>query len=205
MKGMLIIGGNAPDSIIVAELSRDFDIIAAADSGFDVALEAGISPDIVLGDFDSVKSSDAVEDLPKHRLMKFPEDKDATDTEIGLSYLHRSGCSHITIIGGGGGRLDHLIGILRLFERDMRPHVWRTDTAEVISIENEYEYHGKRGDTVSFFPVGHEICTMNSTGLKWPLDGLEWGRGDVGISNIVPSGRCRVLMKTGRLLMVREV
>ncbi|MFP3958722.1 MAG: hypothetical protein ACLFUX_01000, partial [Spirochaetaceae bacterium] len=69
----------------------------------------------------------------------------------------------------------------------------------------ELEYPGLRGRTVSFFPVGNEECRMRSEGLRWPLDGLVWRHGDVGISNEVVSDTLRVHMISGRLIMVRAL
>jgi thiamine pyrophosphokinase len=46
---------------------------------------------------------------------------------------------------------------------------------------------------------------MTSTGLQWPLDGLEWRHGDVGISNKVVDDVLRVDMLSGRLIMVQSL
>jgi len=44
---------------------------------------------------------------------------------------------------------------------------------------------------------------MRSTGLKWPLDGLTWRNGSVGISNVACEEEVTVEMLSGRLIMVR--
>jgi thiamine pyrophosphokinase len=46
---------------------------------------------------------------------------------------------------------------------------------------------------------------MHSDGLKWPLDGLTWRHGDVGISNVAIKDEVAIEMLTGRLIMVREL
>ena len=55
---------------------------------------------------------------------------------------------------------------------------------------------------VSFFPVGDEICRMGSIGLKWPLDGITWRKGDAGVSNKVVGNRLEIKMISGQLLYV---
>ncbi|TFG65203.1 MAG: hypothetical protein E4H36_00645 [Spirochaetales bacterium] len=46
---------------------------------------------------------------------------------------------------------------------------------------------------------------MESKGLRWPLDGLRWNRGDIGVSNEMTGNDFSVTMKTGRLIMVTEI
>ncbi len=46
---------------------------------------------------------------------------------------------------------------------------------------------------------------MESKGLRWPLDGLRWTRGDIGVSNEMTGNDFFVTMKTGRLIMVTEI
>jgi thiamine pyrophosphokinase len=179
--------------------------IVAADSGLEHVLSAGLEPDLVVGDMDSLRDRGLLERFPPERVRAFDEDKDDTDTEIALKTLYEEGYEEVVLAGGGGGRLDHLVGILSLFDRDRHPAVWLTARDEVTAIDAVLERSGLRGQTVSFFPVGRETCRMRSEGLKWPLDGLEWQHGDVGISNEVTGETLRVSMESGRLIMVRSL
>ena len=106
------------------------------------------------------------------------------------------------MIGGGGGRLDHHLGIVALFDREIRPDEWYTQNEGVISIDRSKSFRNLKGKTVSLFPAGTELCRMQSHGLKWPLDNLEWERGSVGISNVVKSDEVTIVPKSGRLLFI---
>ena len=79
------------------------------------------------------------------------------------------------------------------------------EPAEVVGDMDSLRGRGLQGRTVSFFPVGEEPCRMQSRGLKWPLDGLVWRQGDVGISNVVTEALLEVKMISGRLIMVRAL
>jgi thiamine pyrophosphokinase len=46
---------------------------------------------------------------------------------------------------------------------------------------------------------------MRSQGLKWPLDDLVWGRGDVGVSNEIIAENMRVNVSSGALLAVTDL
>ncbi len=200
--GVVLTGGASPDRLHAEPFLRRAGRTVAADSGLDLAISYGFSPDLVVGDMDSLADLRTLDEFPADRVCRFDHDKDETDTEIALRMLFEEGFSRVALIGGGGGRLDHLMAIIALFDRDVRPSVWLTDEAFVCSLESEVELRGCAGRRVSFFPVGEGPCRMRSTGLQWALDGLLWRRGDVGVSNRITDDRMRVTMESGRLLMV---
>lgn len=204
MKGILIIGGDHPARDLTSRLVEEAQIIIAADSGFDYAWNNGIDIDYVVGDMDSTSYREIIESMPKEKVLRMPEEKDETDTEIGLAMLKELGAAESVIIGGGGGRLDHLLGIVTLFHREIRPDEWYTDKEAVWSIDRKRIFEGLKGKTVSFFPVGEEICRMRSSGLKWPLDQLVWKPGDAGISNVVMEDSMMVEPLSGRLICIYE-
>lgn len=205
VRGVLITGGSGPPlEVVSSELSRAGSIIAA-DSGFDYAIENGIVVDRIVGDLDSVRNMKALHGLPDDTVIRIPHnEKDETDTEMGLRMLREMGYSDIVMIGGGGGRLDHLFGLFSLFERSFSPLIWYTDHAMVYRIDRRVAFRCRIGERVSFFPVGAEECNMETDGLKWPLDGLQWKRGDIGISNEAISDKIIVNMTRGRLIMICE-
>lgn len=202
MRAALCIGGEAPDVKKINSIIEGMDIIAAADSGFDTLYRAGIEPDFLVGDMDSTEYPDRVSAYPREKVEIFSRDKEETDTEIALRRLYERGIEDVTLIGGGGGRLDHLLGIVTLFDRDIRPREWYTGYDRVVSIEEIISLHGLEGLTVSLFPAGKEGCRIKSTGLKWPLDTLVWEKGDAGISNLVTKETLVLEPIEGRAIMV---
>lgn len=180
-------------------------MIVAADSGLDHAARYRIEPDVIVGDFDSLDTHLLESRYARVPRIQYERAKDHTDTEIGLHYLWKQGADAVTIVGGGGGRLDHLLGIAALFDRERYPRRWITDRDEVAVIDESMEFTAKIGEVVSFFAVGPDTCCMRSRGLRWELTNLRWKRGDAGISNECESERCRVEILSGRLLMVRAL
>ncbi len=209
MKAALCIGGDAPQPETIARLVRGVDIVGAADSGFDYLYELGIVPDLLVGDMDSTRYASEIEGLAarqghevKTEVEFTSSEKEETDTEIGLRRLRELGAEHIILIGGGGGRLDHLLGLVILFDREMRPDRWYGGSDLVISIDEPKEFSGLEGSTVSLFPAGKGRCRLKSRGLKWPLDELVWERGDAGISNLVVSETLAIEPVEGRAILV---
>ncbi len=203
--GLLITGGSAPEKRWFEFIKNSVDIVVAADSGVETAADIGVKIDYVVGDMDSLSDETILEKFPEKSVLRFEKDKDDTDTEIGLSVLREKGCTFRCIWGGGGGRLDHLIGILSLFDREDAPDMWLTESAVIVLIKDIFELEGMDGRTVSFFPLGTGTSTMVSSGLKWPLDTLKWRKGDTGVSNVTVSSHVEVKMCTGKLAFVGEL
>ena len=123
-RGVLFIGGRGPDPRFITLILKDGDLICAADSGLDAVLAAGLKPDGIVGDMDSVSDISLLEHYPADTVERYPADKDDSDTELGLDWLRRRGCRDIVLIGGGEGRLDHSLAILGLFTRSGAPGRW---------------------------------------------------------------------------------
>ena len=205
VEGLLLLGGEGPQRIHLEAILSKAPYVIAADSGFDLALRLGIVPDLVVGDMDSVLRRGELARFPAERIRRFPRDKDETDTELGLRMFREMGYTRVALAGGGEGRLDHLLAIVGLFEGESAPVAWITAREEVGRVEGELVMSGSSGLRVSFFPLGEKASGMSSSGLKWPLDGLEWSRGQGGVSNLITEDRALVRVARGRLLMIREL
>ena len=100
MKTLIFSGGDflPPDSFDYEE----YDLIICADKGFENMEKAGVKPHIALGDFDSVKILD--NEIP---IIKYPSEKDVTDTEIAVEYAMEKGTTEIMIFQPQG-RISHV-------------------------------------------------------------------------------------------------
>jgi thiamine pyrophosphokinase len=174
----------------------------AADSGL-LALEAaGLYPDLIVGDMDSLDDPARLDKYPADRVIRHPRDKDFTDTELAFSLLLERGCDDIRIAGGGGGRTDHLLGIRSLFERNPFPSRWYTADEEIRALQAPGEMSARAAGFVSVFPLGQGPWRARSRGLKWPLDGLAWNQGFFGLSNRAPAGDFSIRAEAGRFLII---
>ena len=213
MRGLAFIGGEGPEPAFCRFLAQDAHLIAAADSGLQAAERAGLKPDWIVGDMDSLDDLGRLEKYPAERVRRFPRDKDFTDTELVLELLWEQGCGQICIAGGGGGRLDHLLAIRSLFERDKRPQRWVTAKEDVYCLDawastdssvsgGEFEFKLPVASLVSIFPLGPGPWHIESLGLKWPLKGLSWTQGSFGLSNENIEEQFRVKPTQGRFMLI---
>ena len=103
MKRAVIFSGGAFEKPDWVALPKDA-MILCADSGLRHARALGISPDWVLGDFDSSSEQPEGESV-----LRYPPEKDDTDTMLAVKQALSLGAEEIQIYGGLGGRFDHSI------------------------------------------------------------------------------------------------
>jgi thiamine pyrophosphokinase len=208
--GVIFTGGQGPKAKAVKQLLETEvkdALFIAADSGFQAALNAGVKPDWIIGDMDSLEDLSPLSAWPPERVIRYEHDKDFTDTELAFSLAMEKGCDDIWLIGGGGGRIDHLFGIRSLFEREHFPRRWVTDAENIFCIDadtahNELSCRLEVNACVSVFPFGLGPWEAVSGGLKWPLAGLHWDRGFFGLSNEAAEGEFSIKVIAGRFMVI---
>jgi thiamine pyrophosphokinase len=204
VKGIIFIGGEGPSAPFCKNLASRADIIVAADSGLIAVENAGLRPDWIIGDMDSLDDPRRLLGYPPERILRYPRDKDFTDTELALQFLHDKGCPSVWIAGGGGGRIDHLFAVRSLFERESPPERWLTAREDIYCADSGQELFLplKAESLVSVFPLGNGPWEAASRGLKWPLNSLNWNRSFCGVSNITETGSFSVQVIRGRLMVI---
>ena len=209
MLGIVFTGGEGPQEQVLRNLFSGLaadTIIAAADSGLILAEKAGLKPDWIIGDMDSIKDETCLEAYPNEKIIRHLKEKDHTDTELALNLLWEKGCNCIWIAGGGGGRTDHLFGIRDLFERERFPTRWLTAFEDIYCIDSTsnstFIAAVKKGVLVSVFPLGSGPWKAESRGLKWSLDNVPWERGFFGLSNISEKEEVEITVSLGRFMVI---
>jgi thiamine pyrophosphokinase len=210
--GIVFTGGEGPAPETLKRIMNSSlatgALLAAADSGLHLAEAAGMKPHWIIGDMDSLDSGERLRAYPAERIIRHPADKDFTDTELAITLLQEKGCGDVWIIGGGGGRTDHLFGIRELFEKEQYPRRWITAAEDIHCIDGTDVSGGcitqtlEPGAVVSVFPLGCGPWTAKSRGLKWPLDNVRWERGMTGLSNVAVSEQIEINAIKGRFMII---
>ena len=189
------------------EMPRPGDLQIAADAGLRLCRELGRTPDLVLGDFDSMDVSEAPADA-----LHVPVEKDDTDTGLALREGLRRGCREFFIYGGTGGRrLDHTLANLQslAFLRENGARGWLYDRDFVYTvIKNETLTLRREVDwgLVSLFALGDRARGVTLTGLQYPLDHAELTCAfPLGVSNHFAEEKAAVTVEDGLLLVGQEL
>jgi len=206
LRGIAITGGEGPKSEMLKKLAERAELIVAADSGLAACEEAGIAPEWIVGDMDSLDDLRRLEKYPAERVIRHRSDKDFSDTELALSLLWDKGCGEVWLAGGGGGRTDHLLAIRALFERERAPDRWFTASEEIRRLREGQTFNvdAPIGGIVSVFPIGRGPWQAESSGLKWPLNGVAWHSGGFSLSNVAEETPFKIKSKRGDFLVVME-
>lgn len=93
------------------------DLVLAADGGYRALYSLGYTPDLLLGDFDSLGNLPLPADLP---VLRFPVRKDDTDTGLALRHGLDLGFRDFALYGCAGGRVDHLLANFQSMARVSR-------------------------------------------------------------------------------------
>lgn len=207
------------------------DLVLAADGGYRALYSLGYTPDLLLGDFDSLGDLPLPPDLP---VLRFPARKDDTDTGLALRHGLDRGYRDFALYGCAGGRVDHLLANLQSMARISRlgaairlaapeydawaltgpapstpapdasgpaPHA-PDGPAATLTLPDR-----PGGTLVSVFCHGDRAEGVTLTGLSYPLDGADLtGDFPLGVSNRRLEGQpATVSVRRGTLLIFQGV
>jgi thiamine pyrophosphokinase len=207
----VIVAGGEPLPVDKAQLSGA-DLVVAADAGASWLVEAGATPDLLVGDLDSIPPGLLAElEAAGVPIERHASDKDASDAELALEHAVARGADQVVVIGAlGGERLDHeLANVLLLADR-----TWPATLVDLSIVRGgtqlrslrgpgRLELRGAVGDLVSLLPLAGDADGVRTGGLRYPVDGepLRFGRSR-GLSNVVEGARASVSLERGTLLVI---
>lgn len=209
MKAGILVNGTLVDMEFYKMQLYSCDYIISADGASNFAYAAGIVPDVIMGDMDSI-SSDARAFFEDRGVAfeGFPSRKDFTDTELCVEHAKSKGATEIVLYGAIGSRIDHSlanIGLMYLiFKSGIKPRLVN-ESNEVFLIDREIELSGEKGDLVSVIPLAGDAKGVTLEGLEYPLNNydIDFGR-SIGVSNVMTGRSCRVSLRDGYLLVIKS-
>jgi thiamine pyrophosphokinase len=204
---VVVAGGDAPPADAARGLPDDAYVIAA-DSGLDHARDLGLAVDVVVGDMDSVSEASLAEARAAGTLIdEHPPAKDQTDLELALDRAIARQPERVVVLGGGGGRLDHLVAGALALTSDRYAGCLveaRLGPATVTVIRREAVLRGEPGSLVTLLPVGGVVTGVVTEDLRYPLRGEDLSPGTTrGVSNEMLGSQARVRLRDGVLLAVQ--
>ena len=200
----VIISGS-PDTNVeeIKSLCTSDDFIVCADSGYSFAKKAGLTPNLIIGDFDSLK-----EELPQNtEVVKLNTHKDDTDTEDCVMECIRRGYKDFLLLGSIGGRTDHTfanIATLAFLSEYNYNGIARNNGEEIrILKEGSYEMNNKKGLIFSVFPYGCESVNVTYKGAEYMLNNKTLTYNvSRGISNVFVDDEAEITINRGRAILL---
>ncbi len=175
---VLLVGGGDFDPGSTAQLLRRAGTVVAADGGAEALIALGRVPDAVIGDMDSLSPAAAAR-IPADRIHHIAE-QDSTDFDKCLRNIE---APLIWCAGFLGARVDHELAALTVLARRTDKRCILIGRDDVITLTpRRLEMELPAATRVSLYPM--RAVTGRSTGLRWPIDGIDFRPdGRTGTSN----------------------
>jgi thiamine pyrophosphokinase len=207
MKAVILAGGELSFRPNIEALAKSAEYIVAADSGLRHAVTLELTPDVIVGDFDSVDSKvlDQYPDVPK---KSYSRHKDLLDLEIALGVALERGATRIAVLGALGGRFDQSLAALFIATRFRREGILislhgQQDVYLLLAPESQ-RYTVPEGQRFSLLSLSNK-SVITLTNAVYPLNeyALEYGVG-LGVSNEVKASPLTVNVHEGLAVLVLE-
>jgi len=203
-----VANGVLEPEINLALWAKRSDLLIAADGGADHCVVAGVVPDVVIGDLDSISEA-VLNKLNVHdcKIISYPIEKDFTDLELALRYAADKGNGEIVILGALGGRLDMSMANLMLLGADFLKNRIRivagNQEAMLLREGHKVTIQGDVGDIVSLLPLGRDAKGVTTTGLRYLLNNETlFFTATKGVSNELTSKTATIQLNSGLLLCI---
>ena len=181
MKTCAIISGGAYSQLCGIEAA---DFIIACDKGLCYAQKEGITPDLIVGDFDSF-TGDLPQDIP---VLRLPCEKDETDTMAAVDYAVGEEFEKILLFCALGARLDHLLGNLQTAayaaKRGITVKITDCDNEIYVFSDKKLSFPKKDGFSISLIALSDSCENVTLSGGKYELENaVLTNAATLGISN----------------------
>jgi len=189
-----LVAGDRPLPAAVGDLANDA-LVVGADGGGERLLAAGIEPDAVVGDLDSLSA--AAQKQLSDRLVR-DTGPDSSDLEKAVAWAWARGADDIVVVGWSGSRLDHTLAALALAFEGVQLH---DDRFRVTAVAGSAEFTAQPGTLFSLMALPEAVVSVG--GARWNLEQEPLAMGARGMHNeVAAGGHVRVECHTGKLLLL---
>lgn len=207
---IIVSGGRLGDAVFFQQnlTSTGNRLLIACDSGARHLEAAGLTPDVLMGDIDSL-ALPQLADYERRgvKIVRYPVHKDFTDTALALDYALGLQPRSIHIWGALGGRIDHALANIHLLIKGKEkgiPTRLIDDYGEMFVVPGMTEIVDAVGCLVSIMALSSVVEGITLTGFYYPLTHETLSVSESrGISNRVTASPASVRVSSGDLLVIR--
>lgn len=183
--------------------------IICVDGGAKHLRNLELVPDVLIGDLDSIQKED-LEYLNSLnvRIIKYPSEKNMTDTEIAVDFAVESGYTEIIIIGGIGSRLDHSLANIFLLKQMLSRGIKGmivNEHNEIMLVKDRIFVMREEGYKLTLLPLTNVVEGITTKGLYYELncEDIEMGSSR-GVSNEFLDETAEITIKKGLLMVIKS-
>ena len=215
MRTVIISGGRIERDFALSFLENEtFEQFIAVDNGLRFCYDNQIKPTWIVGDFDTaapelVEYYQTQTDIP---IRRFNPVKDSTDSQIAIELALELGSSEITLLGGTGTRMDHVLGNIQSLMLAKKKGVScvildEYNRIQLIDGETRLKKSEQYGKYVSLLPLTTEVTGVDRTGFKFNLTGHTFtstGSAGLGVSNEIIEDIAEIRVKSGIFVLIES-
>ncbi len=207
-KSIAIVAGGALDPSVLPHI-QEAAVVIGVDRGALWLIKHGITPDVSIGDFDSVtlKEKKRIHDA-SGIYMEYRPEKDATDLELAVDHAITLKPKHVLLFGALGRRFDHAMGAIHMVLRLESHNIYGVivDNFSKINIVRRQQrlHHDDSYPYVSIIPVASSV-TVTLKGFAYNLARAPLCQGtSLGISNRISGKSATIDVHRGLALVIRS-
>ena len=204
-KACIFCNGRLSNPTKVKQIAEDSDLLIVANGGARYCTDFGLIPQVIIGDMDSIdfdlwKNNQGIE------YIRYPVDKDKSDTELAVEYALKHECEQVTLIAATGGRFDHTLANVALIASYPGQVALFDGAFTLIAVDKSEKciLHGQIGTSVSLLPYGPGSVAVRINGLKYALRDECLNSVTQGLSNELCQIEACVCVSNGILLVYIE-
>ncbi|KPU43970.1 thiamine pyrophosphokinase [Oxobacter pfennigii] len=209
MKAAVVSHGTVKDISHLKALLNECQLLVCADGGAQYVLNCGMFPDAVIGDLDSIDEN-ILKKLVNNNveIIKYPKEKDFTDTELAIDYCINKDADEIMLLGSIGDRMDHTLANILLLVKLVGQNIKAciiNEKNRIYITDSSLSLKGNVGDILSLIPVSGDVQGVRTNGLQYELSGATLSFGSsIGISNVFMDEEISVTIDSGYLLIIKS-
>lgn len=212
IKTLIVSGGNIEKETFnkIYQINK-FDYIIASDKGLEILDKYNITPNYIIGDFDSIDKNILSKYINNKEIVirELNPEKDYTDTHMAIKLAIELNSTDVTMLGAIGTRIDHTIANIHILKETLergiecrivnnRNEIQLINKRTVLEMDKSYKY-------ISLIPLTTTVEEITLKGFKYPLSNatLEIGH-SIGVSNEQCEKIAEIDIKNGILIMIKS-
>jgi thiamine pyrophosphokinase len=210
LRAAVFLNGAPDPPDLLRRVADRADLVVAADGGARYALDAGVIPDLVIGDMDSLGEAGARAAEERGALLeRHPIRKDKMDGHLAVLAVRERGATALDLLCAAGGRYSALFAVPHILLASERMGLRATMLAgwgQAFVLEaGSRTLSGNPQDSVSVFPFTGPATGVTLEGFGYPLEEARLEIGDtLGFHNELVDGAGKVSVGGGALLVIHE-
>lgn len=200
-KCVIVANGEFPEKELPLALLRQAGIVIACDGAIGRLEKAGIIPDAIVGDLDSIAEDVRIRYADRIHIIPSQEINDLTKA---VRFAHQQGETEVLILGATGLREDHTLGnisLLMSYSQMFKRIEMLSDYGLFTPLTQSTRLQSRQGQQISLFSMAPE-GKITTEGLRWEIDGRElseWWQGTLNEAigdhfSIILSGGAKILV-----------